>query len=77
MVSKKDGRVLSESTWRLSPDAQDLDGPLDGNPAGRHHVWVGTWESQAEKVSTPADWEIQPYEGGKRTCWDSKFRANV
>jgi hypothetical protein len=79
MVSKKDGRVLSQSTWTLSPDGKSLTvhttgTRLDGSTFENEGVvgrvtgnggLAGTWETKAEKeMSTPADWEIQPYEGG-------------
>lgn len=78
MVSKRDGRVLSESIWTLSPEGKTvtirstgtrLDGSTFDNQTVLGRVagtggLAGTWEEKSEKISTPPDWEIQPYEGG-------------
>jgi hypothetical protein len=93
MVSKKDGRVLSESTWTLSPEGKTLtvhttgtrldgttfeDEGVVGRVTGKSGL-AGTWESKAEKEkSKPVDWEIQPYEGGISFVYPSdKGRLDV
>jgi hypothetical protein len=94
-VYKRDGRVLSEQTWTRSPDGKTVmvhstGTRLDGSTFDDEEVlsrvagtsgngMVGTWESKSEKLSSPAAWEIQPYEGAGLSFVSpsSKSRLNM
>ena len=77
MVTKKDGRILSSSTWKLSEGGQTMNieetGKQPDGSAFKYH-WVakrvtgtqgfaGTWETTQVKIGSPYVFEIKPYDG--------------
>jgi len=77
LVSRKDGRTVTEETWKLSPDGRTLTMEITGTrPDGSTYQdrmetqrvagtcgFAGTWESTKVNAGSPDDFEIQPYEG--------------
>ncbi len=77
-VVKRDGKILSQATWNLSPDGKNMtilttSTRLDGSTFENEEVYsritgtsglAGSWEGESEKQSSPSVWEIQPYENG-------------
>ena len=77
-VVERDGKILSQATWNLSPDGKNMtilttNTRLDGSTFENEEVYsritganglAGTWEGKSEKQSSPSVWEIQPYENG-------------
>lgn len=75
-VGKKDGRIGSSATWRLSEDGKTLSDAYtvyqpNGSTLRLDYVYkrttsgsgfVGTWESTSEKVNSVFEYQIQPYE---------------
>lgn len=76
MVIKKDGKTLSSMTHALSDDGttQTIKGTEtkpDGTTSDFNVVWkkvsggsgwAGTWENTDVKLSSPDQWQIEPYE---------------
>lgn len=77
MVIKKDGRVLSSMTHRISEDGktQTIKGTEtkpDGTTSDFTAVWKkaeggagwgGTWDETDVKFTSPDEWDIEPYNG--------------
>jgi len=77
-VGKKDDRIGSTATWRLSEDGKTLSDAFtvyqpNGSKLQLDYVYkrttpgsgfVGTWDSTSEKVDSVYEVQIQPYEGG-------------
>lgn len=76
-VRTRDGKVTSTSIWTVSEDGQTYTSTTDGTRAdgsifknvfkakriaGKSGL-AGTWESTELKLSSPAEWEIEAYEG--------------
>jgi hypothetical protein len=76
MVIKKDGRVLSSMTHTISDDGQTQtikgtetkpDGTTSDFTAAWKRVgsgtgWGGTWETTGVTLTSPDEWDIEPYE---------------
>jgi hypothetical protein len=75
MVIKKDGRVLTSMTHRLSdggntqtikatsfkPDGTSFNYEVVDKRVGAGSGFAGTWESTNVKINSPLEWEIKPY----------------
>ncbi len=75
MVIKKDGRVLSSMTHKISddgktqtikgtetkPDGTTSDFDVVWKKAGGGSGWGGTWEEANVKFTSPDEWVIEPY----------------
>src|SRR6185503_11488076 len=76
VVRKKDGRVLLTATWKLSDNGATLSdfyrqNSPDGSTLSMDYVYkrttpgsgfAATWDSVSEKMNSPYDLEIKPYE---------------
>jgi hypothetical protein len=77
IVTKKDGRTLYNETCTLSPDGKTMNIVVAGTrPDGSTFSeqmttrgiagtsgFAGTWESTSLKIGSPAEFDIQPYQG--------------
>ena len=77
VVRKKDGKTLLTATWKLSPDGKTLSdfyrqNQPDGSILSMDYVYqravpgsgfAATWDSVSEKMNSPYELEIGPYEG--------------
>lgn len=77
MIIKKDGRVLSSMTHKISddgktqtikgtetkPDGTTSDFTAEWKKLGSGSGWAGTWESTDLKFTSPDEYDIEPYEG--------------
>jgi hypothetical protein len=76
VVRKKDGRTLLTGTWTLSQDGKNLtdnyrENQPDGSMLSMDYVYerttpgsgfAATWDSVSEKMNSPYELQIQPYE---------------
>jgi len=76
VVRKKGGRTLLVGTWKLSPDGQTLsdfyrENQPDGSILSMDYVYkrtaagsgfAATWDSVSEKMNSPYELQIAPYE---------------
>lgn len=76
MVIKQNGKVISSMTHMLSDDGntqtiKGTDTKADGTTSdwevvdkrvGSGSGWTGTWESTKVQISSPDEWDIEPYD---------------
>lgn len=91
MVVKMDGRVVNSMTHAISSDGktQEIKGTEmkpDGTTSdfdshfkrvGSGSGWGGTWESTEEKITSPDEYEISPYEGKGLTFYDAAYKDTL
>ena len=81
VIRKKDGRTLLTATWKLSDNGATLSdfyrqNAPDGSTISMDYVYkrttpgsgfAATWDSVSEKMNSPYELEIKPYEDGGLT----------
>jgi hypothetical protein len=91
MLIKKDGKVISSMTHTLSgdgrtqtvkgtdykPEGSTSDYSVDLKRVGSGSGWAGTWESTDVKISSPDEWNIEPYDGDGLTFNTPAYRDTL
>jgi len=91
MVIKKDDKVISSMTHTLSgdgrtqtikgtdykPEGSTSDYSVDLKRVGSGSGWAGTWESTDVKISSPDEWDIEPYDGDGLTFNTPAYRDTL